>query len=271
MTDRGTGCALCIICCLNAIVGIIEGHVSQTSPDPERIESSDDPAMMLAIDEACLMAAEAGEVGQSFRTWQLSSPAVILGRSSKVDKETDRAYCEQHGIPIFRRCSGGASVVGGPGCLMYSVVLSFAEYPAAAKIDGAHQLVMSRIAAAVQRQLPDARMQGICDLTWQSRKFSGNALRLTRCHVLYHGTILYRTDLDLVARCLDFAPRQPDYRQGRPHRAFITNIPVDPGQLRDDLAWQFGDAADDVSSIVKNRAIELADTRYRCPKWRFRH
>lgn len=245
--------------------------MSQTSPDPERIDSSDDPAMMLALDEACLMAAEAGEAGQSFRTWQLSSPAVILGRSSKVDRETDRGFCDQRDIPIFRRCSGGASVVGGPGCLMYSVVLAFAENPAVAKIDGAHQWVMSRIATAVQQQLPDARMQGICDLTWRNRKFSGNALRLTRGHVLYHGTILHDADLDLVAGCLDFAPRQPDYRQGRAHRTFITNIPVDPGQLCRDLAKQFAGASDDVPVAVQNRADELAESRYRRPEWRFRH
>lgn len=228
-------------------------------------------AMMLALDEACLMAAEAGEFAPSLRTWEFLEPTVVLGRSSKVDRETDRDYCDRNGIEIFRRCSGGASVVGGPGCLMYSVVLSIAEFPQAAKIDGAHEFVMGRVLLAARRQLPQVNLQGICDLTWQNQKFSGNALRITRGHVLYHGTLLYRSDLDVIARCLDFAPRQPAYRDGRDHRSFITNAPLDPDVMADDLADVFTAEAGDLPEVVLARARDLVSKRYSCEDWRYRH
>lgn len=228
-------------------------------------------ALQLALDEALLMSAEAGEIGPSLRTWELPNPTVVLGRSSKVEQETDRTLCDQHGIEIYRRCSGGASIVGGPGCLMYSLVLSQAVHPQIGKIDGAHAFVMSHVLAAVRQQLPEIELQGICDLTWQNRKFSGNALRVTRGHVLYHGTMLHTADLDLIARCLDFAPRQPDYRQGRDHQSFLTNAPLDPARLAEDLAERFAATPGELPGCVMARAEQLVSKRYSCEDWRFRH
>ena len=49
---------------------------------------------------------------------------VVIGRSSRTADEVDLEYCRAEGIPVLRRCSGGAAVVVGPGCLMYSVVLA---------------------------------------------------------------------------------------------------------------------------------------------------
>ena len=227
--------------------------------------------MLLALDEALLMGAESGEIGPSFRTWEFAKPTVVLGRSSKVDRESDRDFCDSNGIQIYRRCSGGASIVGGPGCLMYSVVLSIQEFPQAGRIDGAHALVMGRVLAAARQQLPDVRLQGICDLTWQNQKFSGNALRITRGHVLYHGTILYAADLDLIGRCLDFAPRQPEYRQERSHLTFVTNAPLDRQRLAGDLSDGFAAVDGPMPEVVLGRAVDLVSKRYSCEDWRFRH
>ncbi|MCC9599135.1 lipoate--protein ligase family protein [Stieleria sp. JC731] len=229
------------------------------------------PTYQLAIDEASLVAAEAGELGPSFRTWELNSPTVILGRSSKINLETDREFCRQEGIGIFRRCSGGASIVAGPGCMMYSVVLSLDEHPQAAKIDQAHQIVMSRVHAAVARQLADVSLQGTCDLTFGDRKFSGNALRVGRRHLLYHGTILYAADVALLQRCLEFAPRQPDYRAGRNHGAFVTNVAIDPAQLDADLAKEFEVVGEVDADQLSTTIDRLVSERYGEVAWHERH
>ena len=126
------------------------------------------PEFQLAIEEAMLHTAGAGV---RIRTWQFAEPVVVLGRSSQVTRETHREYCDANEIEIYRRCSGGATVVGGPGCLMYTVVLSKAEAPHLGMIDAAHDFVISRVLRATQTQVPDAERQGICDLTWNDRKF----------------------------------------------------------------------------------------------------
>ncbi|TWU58062.1 lipoate--protein ligase family protein [Rubripirellula reticaptiva] len=208
---------------------------------------------------------------ESIRVWQFDRPTVVLGRSSRVNDEVDREFCRQNDIPILRRCSGGASVVGGPGCLMYSVVLSFKEEPQLQKIDAAHDHVMTRVLRAAQVQVPDAKLQGICDLTWNNRKCSGNSLRISKRHLLYHGTILFDADLDLLARCLTGAPRQPEYRDGRNHSEFVTNAPIDPDTFASDLADQFGA----IQTIEATDWIEHVDRlrreRYDLDSWHFRH
>ena len=192
------------------------------------VESLTDPADHLALDEAALLSADAGELPETIRVWEFEHPVVVVGRSSKVDFEVDRAYCQANSIRIMRRCSGGASIVGGPGCLMYSVVINLATKPELRRIDQAHVYVMNRVLAAIQHQVSAATLQGTCDLTIDGCKFSGNSLRIARQHLLYHGTILYQANLDLLSDCLRNAPRQPKYRAGRGHRQFVKNIQVDP-------------------------------------------
>ena len=240
-----------------------------------RFESqlSDAPSE-LACDEALLLSAQEGVIGEVIRTWEFDRPVVVLGRSSKVAEQVDQSFCQERGIPILRRCSGGASVVGGPGCFFYSVVLEIGDR-GLRKIDVAHQFVMQRVLSALRVQVPEARLQGICDLTLDDRKFSGNSLKIARTHVLYHGTILYDADLDLLDRCLEFAPRQPEYRAQRKHRDFVANVAIDPMQFVQDLQQQFEVRHSPVmlsdSPLIESRMRELLKDRYNNDDWHLRH
>jgi lipoate-protein ligase A len=235
------------------------------------VDQLTDPRDHLALDESLLMTAEAGEAGESLRIWEMSQHVVVAGRSTRVDEEIDAGYCRDRGIEILRRCSGGAAVVGGPGCLMYSVVLHVDKPGCLRRIDVAHQYVMGRVLKALRCQLDEAEFQGTCDLTWRNRKCSGNSLRVARDHLLYHGTLLYDFDLPLIGRCLKVAPRQPDYRRGRDHHDFVTNVAIDVARFATDLcrAFEVVDRADAVS--FASRMAELRRQRYDDHRWHFRH
>ncbi len=165
----------------------------------------------LAMDEALVEVAdrqpdEEGWADEVLRLWELKSPCVVLGRASKWSEEVRMEECLRDAVPILRRVSGGASIVAGPGCLMYSVLLSYQRRPAWRSLDVAHRQVMERIRDAVQATIDSFRIElpiairGTCDLTVGDRKFSGNALRCKRNWMLYHGTIMYSMPLDAVAR-----------------------------------------------------------------------
>ncbi len=230
-----------------------------------------DPADHLALDEALLLAADDGEIGECIRFWEFSAPAVVAGRSTRIADEINLPFCKTHSIPVLRRCSGGATVVGGPGCLMYSVVLSLDGDDSLRKIDIAHKFVMSRILAALQSQVIETEWKGICDLTWKNRKCSGNSLKISRNHLLYHGTILHGMDLDMMACALQFAPRQPDYRAGRNHRDFVTNLPIDAIQFSEDVKTEFRVTGTADCECLKSRIGLLRQQRYDDPEWHFRH
>lgn len=230
----------------------------------------DSPAENLALDEALLEQAEAGQSGGDvLRLWESPQTAVILGRSSRIHDEVDAARCEQDQIPVLRRCSGGTSVVIGPGCLMYAVVLSYERNPALRMVDVAHKYVLGNIADAVQRFLPSAAHRGTSDLALGERKFSGNSLRCKRDHLLYHGTLLCNFQLGLMSRYLKSPPRQPEYREQREHREFVMNIGLDCRELRAALTeqWQANAA---LHAWPESLTAELVEQRYRQANWHYR-
>jgi len=176
---------------------------------------------------------------EGFSVWEFDQMCVVLGRGSKVE-EANTSQCEQDSVPIVRRCSGGASIVAGPGCLMYSVVISLELRPELRSINAAHQFVMDKIHRAVVDIDHRVDLQGICDLSIDGRKFSGNALRYKRDWLLYHGTILYDFPIQAIACYLNFPPRQPSYREGRSHEDFLTNIQTSREQLSQRLCDIWG-------------------------------
>lgn len=237
----------------------------------QRLEGAvDDIRYNLAIDEALLEAAEAGESGEVLRLWQFAQSVVVVGRGSRVAVEVDTEACQFRGIPILRRASGGAAIVAGPGCLMYSVVLSLRDRPQLRRLDLAHQFVMGALAEQIGGRLEDVAVQGTCDLTWRNRKFSGNSLRVARDHLLYHGTLLYAADLELLSNCLKTPPRRPDYREDREHARFVTNVPLSVAELRRAAALAF-DAQESTEHYPIGRAERLAAERYGCDAWTYRH
>jgi lipoate---protein ligase len=174
---------------------------------------------LLRWDES-LIAREEPEEGVA--VWEFDRICVVLGRGSK-STEASQEHCTRDGIPVLQRCSGGASIVAGPGCLMYSVILSLKRLPKLKAIDQAHSYVMGRLLSSLIELDFKIELQGICDLTRDGKKFSGNALRYRRDWLLYHGTILYDFPLELISRYLQTPPRQPEYRAGRSHIEFVTN------------------------------------------------
>jgi lipoate-protein ligase A len=89
---------------------------------------------------------------------------------------------------------------------------------------------MSRVRQALQWSLDECGIdqrvdiQGICDLTIAGQKVSGNALRIKRHWMMYHGTLLIDMPLNSISKYLSMPPKQPDYRQGRDHDRFVAGL-----------------------------------------------
>jgi lipoate-protein ligase A len=225
------------------------------------------PAENLALDEALLdEAEEAGRPMETLRLWEPAEPMVVVGRSSQLAVEVRLEACRQRGIPVFRRTSGGAAVLAGPGCLMYALVLSYELRPTLRAVDHAHRFVMNTLASALAPLAPEIRPRGISDLAMGELKFSGNSLRCKREHLLYHGTLLYDFPLELIADCLNTPPRQPDYRDGRPHESFVTNLPLKPAAIRLALTTIFG-ATEPCADWPRQATALLAAEKYGRRQW----
>ena len=194
------------------------------------------PAENLACDECLLDWREEDGGEEILRFWESSEPFIVVGYANKIEAEVDVPQCNN--IPIFRRCSGGGTVLQGPGCLNYALILRIQANSPLSTISGANQFIMERNRAAIQSVLGECltQIQGHTDLAIQGpgrthdrqgivfRKFSGNSQRRHKNFLLFHGTFLLNFDLALVGRCLKFPSRQPDYRENRSHNDFLANL-----------------------------------------------
>ena len=224
-------------------------------------------AANLALDEALLEAAESGELSEPvLRFWESPEYFVVLGRSSKPEVEVDLDACRREGVAVYRRPSGGGTVLSGPGCMSYAVVLDFQSHPQLKSISLAHEFVLGRVASALAKQVPGVQQAGTSDLviasgTGPPKKFSGNALRLKRSHLLYHGTLLYDFSLDRAEQLLATPTRTPEYRANRSHRDFITNLPLERSDIESALTQAWG-ASEMLAVWPQARTEELAHTKY---------
>ncbi len=223
----------------------------------------------LALDEALLDEAHEGHLASPVaRTWMATEPTVVVGSSSRIADEVDRAVCGRVGIRIVRRPSGGLTVLLGPGCVMWTVVVPLAGPTPA--IERIHAALLDPLAAALREAGRPVVRRGSSDLAVVTadgeRKVSGNALRVRRGGILYHGTLLDSFDLALVGQVLRHPPREPDYRAGRHHGAFLANLDLGRGAL--DVAVRKAFRAEAVTmSWPAARAEALVRERYECTEW----
>ena len=228
------------------------------------------PAENLAADEALLDWAESGNGGESLRFWESPQPFVVVGYANQVATEVNAAACEARKIPILRRCSGGGTVVQGPGCLNYSLVLPITQDGPLHSISVANQFIMRRNRAAIETLMnKPVAIRGHTDLAVGEMKFSGNSQRRRQKFLLFHGTTLLNLDLALVGELLQMPSKQPHYRENRAHTAFLTNIGVAAGEVKAALrkAWA-------AESPLTNPPLEitkkLAREKYSTNEWNFK-
>ena len=219
----------------------------------------------LAADEALLDLAET-HGGDYLRFLAPSDRCVVVGYGNHLSREVDLEACALARVPVLRRCTGGGTVVLGPGCLAYSLVLEIERRPELATITSTNRFVMERHRAALAPLARDAvRVDGHTDLVLGERKFSGNAQRRRRRAVLFHGTFLHDFDLTWIPRLLRFPSLQPEYRRDRDHLEFVTNFPASAARLRDALisAWSATQAPvppwDDRIAALRSERYERAE------------
>lgn len=200
------------------------------------------PAQDLALDEALWEGCEAGGP-EALRFWESPVPFVVLGYANRIASEVSLETCRQRNIPVLRRITGGGAVLQGPGCLNYTLVLRVAASGPTANVSATNLHIMNRHAATLTRVLGrPVRRRGDTDLAIGDRKFSGNAQRRGRHALLFHGTILCDCDLELMDAVLPPPSRQPDYRAGRGHAAFLKalDVPADRVKVALRQAWEDG-------------------------------
>ena len=88
------------------------------------------PEENIAFDEALWSLSEKQGADEYLRFWESPQIFIVLGRISREAEDIGLARTQEDNIRVLRRSSGGGTVVQGPGCLNYTLVLSKQKSPA---------------------------------------------------------------------------------------------------------------------------------------------
>ena len=155
----------------------------------------------MAIDEALLFLRALRKSPDTLRLYVFRPSAITLGYFQSLNDSVNMDYAISNKIPVIRRITGGGSVYHDcNGEVTYSIILGEEEvpksYPEAFKY-----LAMGVIEAA--RYLgANAEFKPLNDGVINGRKFSGSAQARKLGAVLQHGTVMYGTDIDILAKSL---------------------------------------------------------------------
>lgn len=149
-----------------------------------------DPALHHALEEYFLTEKD----DEFFMLWR-NRPAVLIGRNQNIYREVNLSYCEEEGIDVVRRISGGGAIYTEENNFQYSFIAedlkedSFRHF-AAPVIDALKNLGL------------DAAFTGRNDILLEGKKISGNAQYHYKNKVIHHGTVLYDVNREKMGKAL---------------------------------------------------------------------
>ena len=154
------------------------------------LQDDNRPAFNLALEQVLLRRAPL----PAFWLWR-NAPVLVVGRNQDPAAEVDFAEAARRAIPVHRRLSGGGTVYHDFGTIEFSFVL-----PLAAPVNPALQ------AFAALLGLPAVASDRNDLLAPDGRKFAGTAQQLRPNRRLFHGCLLWDTDLNALSALLTPSP-----------------------------------------------------------------
>lgn len=147
---------------------------------------------------------------------------VSLGASNKLEQNANLINCQQDGVKVFKRQSGGEAVFLSPNCVVYSKVLVAHSLPGSADFFTANLDYIRGVLTS--SGIKDVQRKGISDLTIGDRKILGCAIYRRTHFLLFQAVLNVCENPELIERYLLPPQREPDYRQARSHSQFVTSL-----------------------------------------------
>ncbi|MDD3395236.1 MAG: lipoate--protein ligase [Anaerotignum sp.] len=217
---------------------------------------STDPAFNLALEQFVFDNMDRSK--EYFMLWQ-NNNAVIVGKNQNTFGEVNPKVVEERGVKVIRRLSGGGAVYHDLGNLNFTFIMDAKE---ASDLD--IKLFCQPVASLLQKLGADAQVNGRNDITIEGKKFSGNSQYLKEGRIMHHGTIMFHSDLDVVAAVLNVAGDKFQSKAAKSVKSRVTNVKP---YLKEDLtledfqeqlvAYVFGDMPVEIYELTEKDIAEI--------------
>lgn len=229
---------------------------------------SGDAPFNLALEE--LIASRIEE--DVFMLWRNRS-AVIIGRNQNTAAEIDSAYAKANGIQIVRRMTGGGAVYHDFGNINYTICASGRQLE-----ESAFSRNAACVVEALRRMGVAAEFSGRNDIIVDGKKISGSAKTVLSSRTLFHGTLLFDTDLSVLTQVLTPDPDKIRAKGIKSVRSRVGNLrEYFPDMHVEEFITAFTNEViavnnavlEDIPEDLKLEAEQLANEKYRSWQWNF--
>jgi lipoate-protein ligase A len=162
-----------------------------------------DAHMNMAIDEALCTLRSEEKSPTTLRLYRWKPSAVSIGYFQVVNEEVSLPVCEDLGIDVIRRMTGGGAVYHSyEGEITYSLIVNQSHPKIPADILESYKIICNGLILALRALGLPATFKPINDIEVNGKKISGNAQTRRRGVVVQHGTLLLDTDIRTMFRVL---------------------------------------------------------------------
>ena len=243
---------------------------------------SNTAACNMALDEALFLLHEAGRIAPTLRVYAWCLPTLSLGYAQHTATAVDLAACQEHGVGVVRRPTGGRAVLHDHE-VTYSVVMPLQLSDGPHSLTEHYHLIGTALAAALHAlQLPvrlerprvrTASTRAVAspacfaalsryELSVAGKKLVGSAQKRGQRSLLQHGSIPLSMDRQRLFACLQVPPEQ---RARLVHEAYTTMTAVHEVAPTPLNAAALHTAVREAFAAVCG--VELADSQIQPEEW----
>lgn len=157
-----------------------------------------------------------------YMVWKPGFAAVVLGQSNDLETSLYVENILKDGIPVYKRPSGGESVVLSPRMLVISILKRGDKFRAPGLYFRAYNEKI--INALESLGIVNLGVDGISDICIGDKKVLGSSIYRNKDFVFYHGVLNVSEGVGILERYLKHPQREPGYRKGRIHSEFVTSL-----------------------------------------------
>lgn len=180
------------------------------------INKSTNPYFNLAFDEYALKHINIDE--DFFYLWQ-NEPSVIVGKNQNIVEEINHVFIEKNNIKVARRVSGGGAVYHDYGNLNFTFIVNV-DNPGEVN----YMKFVEPVVSALKEMGVNAHTSSRNDILINDLKISGNAQRMANKKLMFHGTLLFDSNLEDLKQSLHVTPDKYISQSVKSVRTSVTNI-----------------------------------------------
>ena len=205
-----------------------------------------DQALMSTVDEFIPV----------LRLYGWKPSAVSIGYFQSLEQEVDVKKCEDLGIDVVRRITGGGAVLHEQE-LTYSFITKI--FPA--DIEESYKLICEPVVMCIKKLGFDAKFSPINDIIVKNKKVSGNAQTRRNNVLLQHGTILLDIDIDKMFSVLKVPSEKIKDKAIQDVKERVMGLKVSFGEVANQLWQSFGEIFEAEVFRDRVRADEIIEAK----------